>query len=262
MKHKHGWQGLLLLGLLTLLSACSRSPQPSLADLGLPEATRQVLLVQSSRWNSTIASLQRMEKTATGWRAVGNSIAVRVGRNGMGWGAGLHADVQGVEKMEGDGKAPAGIFPLGTVFGYAAEAPTGLRMLYRQVGERDYFVDAVDSPDYNHWRSIPLTEANEPKQRWNSFERMRRDDHQYEYGMIVGHNMIGTQAGRGSAIFLHVWLNPATPTSGCTAMSKEDLLTVLKWLNPASNPLLVQVPVDEFARLHVSQGPEKTYPNP
>ncbi|MDD5394728.1 MAG: L,D-transpeptidase family protein [Thiothrix sp.] len=252
MKVNRIFQGLLLVCGLFLLAACCRSPEQQLGKLALPAVTTQVLLVTSADWNASEAVLQRMEKQADGWHAVGKDIPVRVGRNGLGWGLGLHTDgTSGVQKKEGDGKAPAGVFALGNVFGYAAQAPAGLQMPYRIASDRDYFVDATDSPDYNHWRTIPPEQANEPKQRWNSFERMRRDDHQYEYGLIIGHNMLPTTVGRGSAIFLHVWLNPETATSGCTAMSRENLLEVLTWLKPNAQPLLVQVPAGELADLRL-----------
>ncbi len=241
-----------LLPILFWLVACSAKSEPFSPNVfNLPKNTTQLLMVTTDDWDISEATLQRMEKSDKGWQFVGNSIPVRIGRNGLGWGLGLHQDGEGVQKHEGDGKAPAGIFPLGTVFGYAAQAPAALQMLYRQAGERDYFVDATDSPDYNHWRNIPASQPNEPKQHWNSFERMRRDDHQYEYGMIVGHNMAETVPGRGSAIFLHVWLDPETATSGCTAMSRENLLEVLTWLKPSANPLLIQVPVGELAELRL-----------
>ncbi|WP_175517943.1 L,D-transpeptidase family protein [Thiothrix caldifontis] len=234
---------------LFYLTACSPSLEQQLDHLKLSVATTQLLLVTTTDWETSTATLQRMEKSADHWQAVGESVPVRVGRNGLGWGVGLHQDGDVVQKQEGDGKAPAGVFPLGMVFGYADQVPVGLQMPYRIASDRDYFIDAVDSPDYNRWRSIPLDQANEPKQYWRSFERMRRDDHQYELGMMVGHNLFPTTAGRGSAIFLHVWLNPDTATSGCTAMSKADLLSILTWLKPTANPLLIQVPVDQVADL-------------
>lgn len=238
--------------LLYCLTACSPSLEQQIDHLKLPAATTQLLLVTTADWNTSSASLQRLEKSGTHWQPVGEAIPVRVGRNGLGWGVGLHVDgVAGVQKREGDGKAPAGVFPLGTVFGYADRPPLGVQMPYRVAGERDYFIDAVDSPDYNRWRTLSPMQANEPKQHWSSFERMRRADHQYEYGMIVGHNLFPTIAGRGSAIFLHVWLNPDTSTSGCTAMSAPDLQVVLAWLRLGANPLLVQVPVDQLADLRL-----------
>jgi L,D-peptidoglycan transpeptidase YkuD (ErfK/YbiS/YcfS/YnhG family) len=246
-------RGLWLL-LPLLLAACSPSPEQQLGALALPANTSQVLLVTSADWDVSEAVLQRMEKQADGWQRVGDTIPVRVGRNGLGWGLGLHVDgTTGVQKKEGDGKAPAGVFTLGNAFGYAVQAPAGLQMPYRTATERDYFVDAVDSADYNQWRTIPQEQANEPKQHWSSFERMRRDDHQYEYGMEVAHNTQPVTPGRGSAIFLHVWLDSQTPTSGCTGMDRENLLTVLTWLKPNAQPLLVQVPAGELAELRLSR---------
>ena len=239
----------LLLTLLLLLAGCTPPPEKLLDKLALPMNTTQVLLVTTADWNAPDAMLQRMERQADGWHPLGEAIPAKVGRNGLGWGLGLHAVGEGVQKQEGDGKAPAGIFSLGTAFGYATQPPTGLKMPYRVASERDYFIDAVDSPDYNQWRSIAPDVPNEPKALWSSFERMRRADQQYEYGMVVAHNTVSPLAGRGSAIFLHVWLDPNTATSGCTAMSREHLLSVLTWLNPAANPLLVQVPADQLADL-------------
>ncbi len=252
MKSRGLWM-VWLAGVLLALSGCTCNKSGKLLDkLGLPAVTTQVLLVTTADWEASTGTLQRMERSVSGWQAVGEPIPIQVGRNGLGWGVGLHKDgAEGVKKYEGDGKAPAGIFALGNVFGYAPQAPEGVAMLYRQAGERDYFVDATDSPDYNHWRHIPEGQPNEPKQHWSSFERMRRDDQRYEYGLVVGHNMMPTTVGRGSAIFLHVWLNPETSTSGCTAMSRENLLAVLKWLKPAAQPLLVQVPNGELANLRL-----------
>jgi L,D-peptidoglycan transpeptidase YkuD (ErfK/YbiS/YcfS/YnhG family) len=254
MKRFYLRQLLPLIMLVGLLSACSPRPEQQLAEINLPTTTTQVLLVTTPDWGATEATLQRMEKRAEAWHPVGDAIPVRVGRNGLGWGAGLHTNPSaGVQKQEGDGKAPAGVFRLGTAFGYDAQAPVGLQMPYRTATERDYFVDAVDSADYNQWRTIPQEQANEPKQHWSSFERMRRDDYQYEYGMEVAHNTQPVTPGRGSAIFLHVWLDSQTPTSGCTGMDRENLLTVLTWLKPNAQPLLVQVPAGELAELRLSR---------
>lgn len=239
--------------LLLLVLGCSPRQAATPAQLALPAQTSQVLLVTTADWQATQGSLQRWQKVNGEWQTVGEPMAVQVGRNGLAWGVGLHRDGAGGQKVEGDGKAPAGVFALGTAFGYATQPPQGLRMPYRVATERDYWVDAVDSPDYNHWRALAEPLANEPQQHWASFERMRRADQQYELGMVIEHNTQPVIAGRGSAIFLHVWLDPHTPTSGCTAMSKENLLAVLAWLQPEAQPLLVQVPLPELPRLHLAQ---------
>ncbi|MEN9500919.1 MAG: hypothetical protein RI964_204 [Pseudomonadota bacterium] len=228
----------------------------TLKRLALPNDTTQVLLVTSKDWNASSGALLRLEKQGTAWRVVGNRIPVRLGRNGMAWGMGLHANSSGasaVLKHEGDGKAPAGIFTLGTTFGYAPQVPQGWQMPYHTASERDYFIDALDSPDYNQWCTLQAGQANDPHAYWSSFERMRRDDQRYEYGMVIEHNTHPITVGRGSAIFMHVWLNPETPTSGCTAMVKDDVLSVLAWLKPDAHPLLIQVPADAVGQLRYEQ---------
>ena len=213
------------------------------AALGLPATTDQVLLATTAGWRETAATVRCLQRTPSGWRVVGVAIAARVGRSGLGWGLGEHVPGAGPIKREGDGRAPAGVFTLGTAFGYASAAPDGLQLAYRQATARDYFVDAPESAAYNEWRQIPAGEANEPGQRWRSAERMRRDDELYELGLVVNHNPAPAVPGRGSAIFLHVWRGPDQATSGCTAMARADLLRVLTWLRADARPLLVQVPM-------------------
>lgn len=234
----------------TALGACALAPGRALDDLALPAATTQVLLSTTADWPATAASVQRFARTADGWQAVGAPIAARVGRSGLAWGLGRHKDGDGPQKREGDGCAPAGVFTIGPAFGYAAAVPAGWSIAYREATARDYFVDDVASRDYNTWQRIPDDQPDDAAARWRSCERMRRSDAQYEFGMVVGHNEACVQ-GRGSAIFLHVWHGPDEPTSGCTAMARGDLLTVLGWLCDAKAPLLVQVPNRELSRLRL-----------
>ncbi|MFT4516107.1 MAG: L,D-peptidoglycan transpeptidase YkuD (ErfK/YbiS/YcfS/YnhG family) [Planctomycetota bacterium] len=232
-----------------LLTACSMNPERALLSLDLPIATTQVILSTTSGWHDPTATVRCFERSGAGWRVVELGIPANVGRSGLGWGLGMHVAGEGPQKREGDGRAPAGIFSLGTAFGYAAAAPDGLTVPYRQATERDYFVDAPDSPVYNQWQRIPTAEPNTPKAHWSSFERMRRDDPVYELGMVVNHNAGDAVAGCGSAIFLHVWAGQGKSTSGCTAMSRDALLRVMMWLRSDEQPLLVQVPLGELHRL-------------
>ena len=152
-------------------------------------------------------------------------------------------------KREGDGCAPAGIFRLGPAFGYAARPPAGCKLRYRPVTERDYFVDAPAANDYNRWVTIPPRKPNRPEKLWPSFERMKRRDGLYELGIVVQQNDRPIVKGKGSAIFLHVWRHPGVPTVGCTAMARDDLLTLLRWLDPDLEPLLVQAPEKEIKNI-------------
>jgi L,D-peptidoglycan transpeptidase YkuD (ErfK/YbiS/YcfS/YnhG family) len=216
----------------------------------LPTGTRQLLLVTTESWLSTTGTLQRCERDKEKWQTIGNAIPVSVGKRGLAWGRGLNRPVKRPpQKKEGDSCAPAGIFALGPVFGYAPQAPAGCRLPYRAITGRDYFVDDPTSVDYNHWVTIPADKPNRPEKIWKSFERMKRPDHLYEIGIVIQQNDHPVMKGKGSAVFLHIWRKSGAPTVGCTAMAREDLLELLRWLRSDYDPLLVQAPVNEIENI-------------
>lgn len=216
----------------------------------LPVTTRQMLVVTTESWASIEGNLQRYELAGKKWQAIGNPIPVSVGKNGLAWGRGIYRNADRTPaKREGDGRAPAGIFGLGPAFGYARHAPLGCKLAYRTITVRDYFVDALASADYNRWVTIPAGQPNRPDELWPSFERMKRADRIYEFGIVVQQNDSPVVKGKGSAVFLHVWRAPGVPTVGCTAMAREDLLTLLRWLDPNKKPVLVQAPEDEIKNI-------------
>jgi L,D-peptidoglycan transpeptidase YkuD (ErfK/YbiS/YcfS/YnhG family) len=145
---------------------------------------------------------------------------------------GSHGFAAPNEKHEGDGRTPSGVYPLGDAFGYAAALDT--RLHYRQSGSEDFWVDDVNSPNYNRW-----VHGN-PNAK--SFEKMRRPDDLYSAGVIVEYNTSPIIKGAGSAIFMHVWRRPDRPTAGCVAMAHENMLSLLRWLDPARKPTAVLNP--------------------
>lgn len=226
-----------------------QEPNP-LDTLDIPSMYQQVVLVTSDSWTDSTGSLQLFSRRETGWKPSGHTINVVVGRHGLAWGRGLHMKrEQPAEKVEGDGKAPAGIFHLTSAFGYAGHPPERVKFPYRQATPKDYWIDDVNAPAYNRWVTVPDSMANTPGEFWDSFERMRREDHLYELGVVVNHNTDPVVKGKGSAIFMHVWRGDGSPTAGCTAMSKAGILNILEWLNADLQPLLIQVPEGEFDQL-------------
>lgn len=170
------------------------------------------------------------------WKQV-DAFPVTVGSSGIAWDETtlIPHDITLPAKREGDGKSPAGIFKLGPVFSY--HPLKKLRLPFKQVDTADICVDDVSSVYYNR-----LTDADTvPHKDWNSFEYMHRKDEQYEYGIWVQYNNDKIFAGRGSCIFLHVWVNDHTPTAGCTAMSKEKMIKTIRWIDERKKPVLVQV---------------------
>ncbi|MEP2777367.1 MAG: L,D-transpeptidase family protein [Luteolibacter sp.] len=227
--------------------------------MDLPGDCSQAIVVTSTSWEATEGKLTLLEKSSgTEWHEVlEEPIPVMLGRSGMGWGRGLPLSPasSGTAKREGDGRAVAGIFRLGTAFGYAPAPPEGTKLTYRPAGEHDYFVDDSTSPLYNQWVNLP-PENGTPESLWKSAERMRLDDGRYELGIVVEHNMHPAVPEMGSAIFLHIWGAPGTPTSGCTAMSRSDMEKVMKWLDPARKPLLIQAPEDLLHEMRLNGGAE------
>jgi len=232
--------------LMIFFSACA----PALTVPPVKMESRQAIVVRTADWNVSAAVLQAYEKEveSSSWVAVGKKIPAVVGRNGLGWGAGLHPradEKSGPAKKEGDGKAPAGIFRLGSAFGYDPSEMTGwIRIPYQQMTATQQCVDDVQSIYYNR-----IVDAGQVEADWSSYEEMRRKDDLYRWGIVVDYNVDPVVTGRGSCIFLHVWEGPAQGTAGCTAMDTEDIKMLLRWLNPEAGPVLVQLPEEEYARL-------------
>ena len=198
----------------------------------------QIVLVLSPSLRSITAKLWMLVRasTADGWRSTEDTIPVTIGRNGLAWGDGEHSagpPAGFLMKQEGDGCAPAGVFQIPFAFGYA-ESANGLRLPYRAITPTMFGVDDVASSFYNQ-----VVDTNEVSKDWTSDETMLRADGLYRWGASVAHNP-QNKPGAGSCIFLHLWRGPESPTAGCTAMAEPDLIRVLRWLDTAKKPLLVQ----------------------
>jgi D-alanyl-D-alanine dipeptidase len=202
----------------------------------IPPGSQQLLVVTTPEWSQLQGTAQRYQRRHGEFRKLGEPFSIVVGKTGLGWGRGLTTAAANEEpaKREGDGRAPAGIFLLGTAFGYASAVDT--RLTYLPLSSGIECVDDVNSRHYNE-----LVDNRTVAKDWSSSERMHRDDILYKYGIVVLHNTPAS-AGFGSCIFLHVWRNADTGTVGCTAMTEANILILLKWLDPAKNPTLVQLP--------------------
>jgi len=208
-----------------------------LLSLGLQaeiSESTQLIVVSTQNWSIPTGHLQRYEKTDKRWHKVGKQLSIKLGRNGLGWGIGLHTipkDAKHIKK-EGDGKAPAGIFELKQAFGYH---PFKIAYPYTVYKRTDHCVDDVKSSFYNK-----LVDSKKIKPDYHSKEHMRFPKNYYKYGIVVNHNHIdevGAKAGAGSCIFIHI---KDTPTAGCTVMNESQMKEILRWLKKERHPLLVQ----------------------
>jgi len=225
-------QRLLALALSTLLlSPCNAQ---------IPVSTSQLLVVTTANWSEIHGTAQRYERDGKGFSKVGAPFPIVVGRTGLAWGRGLApgASPEGPSKHEGDGKSPAGLFYLGTAFGYEATATT--RLPYLPLTASIECVDDADSAHYNE-----LLDSRQYSRDWHSSEQMRRSDELYHYGIVVNHNTPPVP-GLGSCVFLHIWRNADSATVGCTAMEQANMMLLLQWLDPRKQPLLVQMPQAQY----------------
>ncbi len=197
----------------------------------------QKLEVVTPAFDATKGTMYIYERkdTLSDWINI-KTIEVNVGRNGLAWDENYVFKYASSEKIkhEGDGCSPAGVFTLGKIFSYYAL--NDLKMPFEQVDENDLCVDDTTSVYYN-----TLIDTDTVKQKdYKSFETMQRKDDQYAYGVWVNYNTGPVSPGNGSCIFLHIWKDPDTPTSGCTSMRKEDMLFLIDWLDAARQPVLIQ----------------------
>jgi len=222
--------------------AVSASPSP-LAGSG------QLVLVVAKNWNADQAWLRRFERTAGGkWRPQGDAVRVTLGRNGLAWGRGVHGAAlgPGPVKVEGDGRSPAGVFTFATAFAYQPEELwKPVHMPMHRVTARTVCVETIDSKSYNRI----VEEGDQTPQDWVQTDKMLRPDGLYRYGLLVNNNAPDTEPGAGSCIFFHIWRRPGAPTAGCTAMNTAAIQVILAWLDSTRQPVLVQLPEAELARL-------------
>jgi L,D-peptidoglycan transpeptidase YkuD (ErfK/YbiS/YcfS/YnhG family) len=183
------------------------------------EESEQLIFATNRDSSSVLVTLHVLERNNGVWHLVFPTFTGSIGEMGF-------AAID--NKREEDGRSPSGIFPLGIAFGYDPSVVT--KMPYRQATDDDFWVDDVDSEDYNKWVK------GEPNAA--SWEKMKRDDDQYKYGVVIEYNMHPIVKGKGSAIFLHVW-NGGESTLGCVSMSEEMIFKILGWLDPAKKPLII-----------------------
>ena len=223
---------LLVMGLLSVLLFANVVPN-----------TQQLIVVSTKNWSVNSGQLQRFEKENGTWHKVGKTIEVKLGRNGLGWGRGLHTIPKDAKiiKKEGDGKAPAGVFTLKQAFGYQ---PFVVDYPYEVYRATDHCVDDVNSKFYNK-----IIDSTKTKADYKSFEHMKFPKNYYKYGIVVNHNHIdeaGAIKGAGSCIFIHI---KKIPTAGCTVMSEVEMQTLIRWLDADKEPLLVQGTVETVEHL-------------
>jgi L,D-peptidoglycan transpeptidase YkuD (ErfK/YbiS/YcfS/YnhG family) len=127
------------------------------------------------------------------------------------------------EKREGDGKTPTGTYALRGLY-YRPDKvdqqqlPASLKPTV--LATDDGWCDQPGDPAYNRFVKLPYEARHE--------DLWRGKDDLYDLILPIGYNDDPVVSGMGSAIFLHVASSNYGTTAGCVALSKHDLLEVLR----------------------------------
>jgi L,D-peptidoglycan transpeptidase YkuD (ErfK/YbiS/YcfS/YnhG family) len=210
----------------------------------VPDDCTQLILGIAPTWNSMRGELRLFERSRGGdWSPVAGPFPVLFGKNGVAWGTGLAGQNEpGLRKKERDGRAPAGVFEIGQVFGYESKLPGGADYPYHQVTEADVWSDDPRSPHYN--RHIVIDPKNPPDNY--THEKMRSGDFAYHWLIEIRHNSDPPVPGAGSAIFFHIRRGINRPTTGCTTMAEANLVRLISWLRAKRHPCYALLPATEY----------------
>jgi L,D-peptidoglycan transpeptidase YkuD (ErfK/YbiS/YcfS/YnhG family) len=126
-------------------------------------------------------------------------------------------------KREGDGATPVGIWPIREVLFRADRVTLATALPHAPLKRDDGWCDDPTDPDYN--KKVTLPHRARCESLW-------RDDGVYDLITVLGYNDAPVAPGAGSAIFLHVARDDFSPTQGCVALARDDLLAVLREAKP------------------------------
>jgi L,D-peptidoglycan transpeptidase YkuD (ErfK/YbiS/YcfS/YnhG family) len=208
MRHAAGM--LAAMAMVVVSSSAPAQAQSQSCPAPLDQA-RRLVLVTAKSMSELSAEMQLFERASAGaaWRAVAPAEPANLGRAGMAWSHFFrrYAKVGERLKVEGDRRAPAGIYRIGRSFGILPSR----RPNYLRVTDDTVCVNEPSSPHYNAITSRKLIQPH------TSVENMSRALPMYRRGLVVDYPTDG-RVRAGSCIFMHVWRSPTSGTAGCVSM--------------------------------------------
>jgi L,D-peptidoglycan transpeptidase YkuD (ErfK/YbiS/YcfS/YnhG family) len=187
------------------------------------DGARQLITVEGARYKTTSASLRLWQRGADGcWRPAAGPWTARVGRNGL-------AD----RRREGDGTTPTGVYAIGRTM-YGNSGNPGVRYRYRRLVCGDWWNEDPRSPTYNTFQHVRC--GARPPFRTTT-PGLWQERTAYRHFAVIEFNMRPIVPGRGSGIFLHA--KTGNSTNGCVSLPVAQLVSTLRWLDPAKGPRIV-----------------------
>ena len=126
----------------------------------------------------------------------------------------------GKKRKEGDNITPKGSYKLLKLFYRSDRLPNFTTILKkRKINKKMGWCDDVKNNYYNKLIKLPCN---------FSHEKLYRKDNIYDLIVPINYNTNKIAKGKGSAIFLHIAKKNYSPTKGCIALNKRDLILLLK----------------------------------
>jgi L,D-peptidoglycan transpeptidase YkuD (ErfK/YbiS/YcfS/YnhG family) len=181
----------------------------------------QLITVEAARFKTTAAALRLWRRERGCWSPVAGPWTARVGGNGL-----------AVRRREGDGTTPAGVYGISHVM-YGNAPNPGVRYRYRRLVCGDWWNEDPRSATYNTFKHVRC--GTKPPFRVTT-PGLWQEKRAYRHFAVIEYNTSPVVPGRGSGIFLHA--QTGSSTNGCVSLPVDRLVKVLRWLDPASKPLI------------------------
>jgi L,D-peptidoglycan transpeptidase YkuD (ErfK/YbiS/YcfS/YnhG family) len=179
---------------------------------------QQLILVTTPTRGMSQATVQTFDKQSNGKWIQRLNISGIIGQKGF------------VSNFnEGSRGTPTGKYTITEAFG--RKANPGTKLKYLKLTNDSVWVDNPKSRYYNTLQSIKKTHEQSEKMYIP----------QYDYGFVIDYNTKRIP-GKGSAIFFHI--QKGNYTLGCTAVSEQNVVKILKWLDPNKHPVIIETSLD------------------
>lgn len=121
-------------------------------------------------------------------------------------------------KREGDGATPRQVLKALRLYRRPDQPMVNALIPVRSISSAMGWCDDRTSPYYNQEVSLPFAKSH---------EKLWREDHLYDLVIDTDYNRKPAIKGRGSAIFIHLARPNYTPTEGCIALKRRDLVRLI-----------------------------------
>jgi len=184
------------------------------------KTSEQILTITVPELNSYKAKANYYELQNEEWKHIYVNLYAVTGKNGIMY-----------NRKQNTNTSPIGDF--GFVYGFGIKQNPGIKYKYKDITNSDYWVTDPNSELYNRWSN-----------NYDGWDRTEEEHlisfgYLYNYAMVIDFNYNVPVKGKGAAIFMHVASKNGKGTGGCIGLKEEDLVNIIKRLEPSKNPRII-----------------------